>query len=73
MTPACDQTSTLAVEAWRRPPPEMFRRLIMAMIGVGVWTRKHATVALDAALHPGLFTHLVTSVAAAEVLESGRS
>lgn len=53
--------------------PEMFRRLIMAMIGVGVWTRKHATVALDAALHPGLFTHLVTSVAAAEVLESGRS
>ncbi len=43
------------------------------MIGVGVWAREHVTVALEAAPHPCLFTHLVTSTAAAEVLGSERS
>lgn len=40
---------------------------------IGIAGGRSKAVALEAALHPGLFTHLVTDVAAAEVPVSGRS
>ncbi len=40
---------------------------------IGIAGGRSKAVALEAALHPGLFTHLVTGVAAVEVPVSGRS
>lgn len=40
---------------------------------IGIAGGRSKAVALEAVLHPGLFTHLVRHVAAAEVVVSGRS